>query len=258
MANDVTTVRIPGLTLGGAIQVSNTTVITTALAAVGLALVGCHFMNGMKKAHHNKKEWKRHSPRAVENKVMQDVMAFATNIHTVADNLPQIRNMVHTLRDRIKDQIRSYRAGEITQAQFDASVRNMYPMILTELGIPANTVPQQVVNKLDATVDRIADRILEGKIPAKVKFRMYKTNPGLAHLHDLGRQRALEVGQGHKYGLHKQAMHTSAAVYLKDANYGWSRPDFPGKGKAWGHDRDSPLFPGNVHSQSNFGAWFRP
>ena len=34
MTNDVTSVRIPGLTFGGALQVSNTTVITAALAGV--------------------------------------------------------------------------------------------------------------------------------------------------------------------------------------------------------------------------------
>src|SRR5215210_3065927 len=106
-----TSIRIPGLTFGGAVQLSNTTVVTTALAAVAIALVGCHFMNGMKKGHNNKKGWMRNSPRAVENKVMQDVMSFATNIHTVADNLPQIKNMVHTLNGRIKDQIRAYRDG---------------------------------------------------------------------------------------------------------------------------------------------------
>ena len=232
-----TTVRIPGLTFGGALQVSNSTIVTTVLGAVAISLIGMHFMNGMKKGHERKKEWKRHSPRAVENKVMQDVVAFATNVDTVAHNLPQIRNMVHTMKDRIKDQIRAYRDGEITQTQFDSSVRNMYPMILTEMGIPANTVPQHVVQKLDATVDRIADRILDGKIPVKVKFRMYKNNPGLAHLHELGRKRALEMGQGHKYGLkRKMAMHTNAAVYLKDSNFGgWSRPD----------------------GESYYGAWFR-
>lgn len=231
-----TQVRIPGLTFGGALQVSNSTIVTTVLGAIAISLIGCHFMNGMKKHKERKKEWKRHSPRAVENKVMQDVVAFATNVDTVGHNLPQIRNMVHTLKDRIKDQIQAYRSGDITQSQFDASVRNMYPMILNEMGIPANTVPQHVVNKLDASIDRIADRILEGKLPVKVKFRMYKTNPGLAHLHELGRKRALEVGEGHKYGLkRKMAMHTSAGTYLKDANFaGWQRPE------------------------GYFGAWFRP
>lgn len=230
-----TQVRIPGLTFGGALQVSNSTIVTTVLGAIAISLIGCHFMNGMKKHHERKKEWKRHSPRAVENKVMQDVVAFATNVDTVGHNLPQIRNMVHTLKDRIKDQIQAYRSGDITQSQFDASVRNMYPMILNEMGIPANTVPQHVVNKLDASIDRIADRILEGKLPVKVKFRMYKTNPGLAHLHELGRKRALEVGEGHKYGLkRKMAMHTSAGTYLKDANFGWTRPE------------------------GYYGAWFRP
>lgn len=257
MANkDTAVVRIPGLSFGGALQVSNSTVIATVVGAIAISLLGCHFMSSMKKGHNRKKEWKRHSPRAVENKVMQDVVSFATNVNTVAHNLPQIRNMVHTMKDRIKDQIRAYRSGEITQSQFDASVRNMYPMILNEMGIPANTVPQHVVNKLDASVDRIADKILSGQLPVKTKFRMYKTNPGLAHLHDLGRQRALEMGQGHKYGLkNKMAMHTNAGVYLKDV--GWRRDDFPGKGKAWGHNRDSPLFPGNVHS-SNFAGWQRP
>jgi hypothetical protein len=229
MGNDVTTVRIPGLTFGGAIQVSNTTIITTALAAVAISLIGCHFMGGMKKGKEKRKEWKRHSPQAIENKVMKDVMAFSTNINTVAHNMPQIRNMVHTLNGRIKDQIRAYTAGEITQAQFDSSVRNLYPVVLNEMGIPANTVPQHVVNKLDATIDRVAEKILEGRLPVKVKFRMYKNNPGLSQLHDLGRKRAMEMGRGHKYGLQQQAMHTSAGIYLKPAS-----------------------------SSSNFGAWQRP
>lgn len=229
MANnnkDVANVKIPGLSFGGALQVSNSTVVAMVVGAIAISWLGCNIMSGMKKARNKKKEWKRHSPRAVENKVMQDVMSFATNIDTVAHNLPQIRNMVHTMKDRIKDQIRAYREGEITQAQFDSSVRNMYPMILTEMGIPANTVPQHVVQKLDASVDRIADKILSGQLPVKTKFRMYKTNPGLAHLHELGRQRALEMGLGHKYGLrNKMAMHTNAGVYLKDSNYGaWVRP----------------------------------
>lgn len=261
MVNDTSTVRIPGLSFGGALQVSNTTIVTIVLGAIAASLVGMHFMNGMRKAHWKKKDWKRHSPNAIEDKVMGDVMAFASNIHTVGNNLPQIRNMVHTLRGRIKNLIDSYRAGEITQAEFDSTVRNLYPLILDEMNIPANTVPQHVVNKLDASIDRIADKILEGKIPAKVKFRMYKNHPGLSELHELGRQRALQVGRGHKYGLKRvTSMHTNAGIYLKDVGY--KREDFPGKGKMWGHKRDDLLFPATVHRQndveSEYGAWFRP
>lgn len=217
--NDTTSVRIPGITFGGALQISNTTMIVTALSAVAITLAGMHFMKGMKKGKDFKKEWKRHSPRAVKNKVMRDVMSFASNIHTVGHNLPQIRNVVQTLDGRIKNQIQAYENGDITAQQFDASVRNMYPMVLTELGIPANTIPQQVTNRLDATVDRIADRILEGKLPVKVNFRMYKNYPGLTQLHELGRERALSSGKGHKYGL--RTMSTPAGVYFA----GWQRPD---------------------------------
>lgn len=257
MVQDTATIRIPGLTVGGALQVSNTTVVTGVLGAIAISLIGMHFMNGMHKAKHRKKERFRNSPQAIENKVMGDVMAFASNIHSVGNNLPQIHNMVKTLRGRIKNQISAYRSGDLSAQEFDASVRNLYQMILDEMDIPPNTVPQHVVQKIDGMVDRVADRILEGKIPVKVKFRMYKNHPGLAQLHELGRERALEVGKGHKYGLkNKMAMHTNAGIYLKDV--GWRRDDHPGKGKAWGHNRDSPLFPGNVHSSSNFAGWQRP
>lgn len=251
MVNDVATVRIPGITAGGAIQISNAAIVTTVLGAIAISLLGSHFMNGMKNAKWKKKHKMRTNPRAIENKIVKDVMAFSTNIETTAHHLPQIRNLTHTMKDRIKDQIRAYRAGEITQTQFDNNIRNMYQMVQTEMGIPANTIPQHVTQKIDASIDRIADRMLEGKIPVKIKYRMYKTNPGLSQLHALGRQRALEMGQGHKYGLkNKMAMHTSAGVYLKDV--GWNRDNFPGKGKMWGHKRDDPNFPG-----AHYGSWFR-
>jgi hypothetical protein len=258
-SNDTAVVRIPGLTFGGALQISNATVVTTALAAVAISLIGMHCLGGMKKAEKYKKEWKRHSPRAIENKVMRDVMSFSTNIHTVANNMPQIRNMVKTLRGRIRNQIQAYESGDITRQEFDTSVRSLYQMVLNEMGIPANSVPQHVVNKIDAMVDRVANGILDGNIPAKVKFRMYKNHPALSQLHELGRQRALEVGRGHKYGL--KALHTSAGIYVKP----YEREGFKGRGKMWGHDRDNPLFPGNVHSnfagwqrgEGYYGAWFR-
>lgn len=216
MPNDVSVVKIPGITVGGALQVSNTTVVTLALASIAATFIGLHLLNGAREGHHKRKEMWRNNPMAIENKVMRDVVAFASNVNTVSNNLPQIRNMVHTLKDRIKDQIRGYRAGEISQSEFDNSVRNMYPMILDEMGIPANSVPAHVTNKLDATIDRVADKIASGQLPVKIKFRMYKNHPGLAQIHELGRQRALERGLGHKYGLKRvMGMHTDAGIYLR-------------------------------------------
>lgn len=216
MVNDTSVVRIPGITVGGALQVSNTTVVTLALASIAATFIGLHLLNGAKEGHHRRKERWRNSPHAIENKVMRDVVAFASNVNTVSQNLPQIRNMVHTLKDRIKDQIRAYRSGDISQSEFDNSVRNMYPMILNEMGIPANSVPVHVTNKLDATIDRVADKIADGQLPVKVKFRLYKNHPGLAQIHELGRQRALSRGLGNKYGLKRvMGMHTKAGVYLR-------------------------------------------
>lgn len=234
MATEV--VRIPGLTFGGALQVSNTTVITAALAGVALSLVAMHCMDYNKKGKHWRKEWKRHSPRAIENKVLNDVVSFAANVHDVANNLPAVRNVIHTMRPRINATIDAYNRGELTAEQFDSTIRNLYPMVTEELGIPVDSLPAGINRKFDNQIERIADSIVAGEIPAKIKFRMYKNHPGLARLHDMGRRRAAELVDGPV-----QAMHTSAGVYVK----GWEREGFKGRGKAWGHDRDSPLFPGN-------------
>ncbi len=217
MASDIQSVRIPGLTFGGALQVSNTTVITAALAGVALSLVAMHCMSYNKQGKEWHKERKRHSPRAIEKKVLDDVVSFATDVHTVANNLQPVRNMIHTMRPRINATIDAYNRGEMTAEQFDSTIRNLYPIVAEELGIPVNSLPQGINRKFDNKIDRIADSILAGELPAKIKFRMYKTHPGLAQLHELGRKRALEVGQGHKYGLYKHpvAMHTSAGVYLR-------------------------------------------
>lgn len=242
-----TQIRIPGLTFGGALQVSNTTIVTGALAGVAIAALVMHCLNYNHKGKHMQKEWKRHSPKAVQNQIFQDVVSFAADAQQIGQNLPAVRNVITSMNNQIRGTIDAYRRGEITAQQFDTTVRNMYPEVLEELGLAASDVPVKIANNLDAKVDRIAERILEGQIPVKVKFRMYKDHPGLAKMHELGRERALEMGRGHKYGL--QAMHTSAGVYLKP----WQRPGF--KGKAWGHHKDSPLFPGNAHS--NFGSWER-
>lgn len=230
MANgndDTARVKIPGLSLGGAIQISNATMVTAVLGGIALTLVGCHFLNGHKKAKKWMKNKKRMNPDYIENKVFSDVMSFAANVNPNASTIVPIRNMVHRVRGRIKDLIQSYRSGDITAQEFDASVRNLYPLILDEMDIPPNSVPQHVVNQLDATIERVSDKILSGQLPVKIKTRMYKNHPGLATLHELGRERALSQGLGNKYGLkRKMAMHTNAGVYLKDANYaGWMRPE---------------------------------
>lgn len=233
---DTSVVRIPGLTVGGALQLSNTSIIIASLAGVAISLAAMHFMEGS----HRKEKWRgerfRNNPHAIKNKIFSDVVAFAADTNQVANNLPRIRAMVNTLNDRIKAQIAAYRSGAITQQQFDSTIRNMYPLILTELGIPPDTVPIHVQQQLDAKIDRIADKILEGQLPVKVKFRMYKNHPELAQLHALGRERALSVGQGHKYGLkRKMAMHTNAGVYLKEI--GWNRPGFGGKAHHYAYGR---------------------
>lgn len=222
---DITNVRIPGLTVGGALQVSNTTVITAALAGVALSLVAMHCMSYNKKGKEWHKERKRHSPRAIEKKVLDDVISFSTDVHTVANNLPTVRNLIHTMRPRINATIDAYNRGELSKTEFDSTIRGLYPMVTEELGIPVSSLPLGINRKFDNQIDRIADSILEGRLPAKVKFRMYKNHPGLAQMHELGRQRALEVGQGNKYGLHKQAMHTSAGVYLRPQSHfgSWER-----------------------------------
>ena len=219
MVQDITSVRIPGLTFGGALQVSNTTVITAALAGVALSLVAMHCMDYNKKGKNFHKEWKRHSGRAVEKKVLDDVVSFATDVHTVANNLQPVRNFIHTMRPRINATIDAYNRGEMSAEQFDSTIRNLYPMVAEELGIPVNSLPQGINRKFDNHIDRIADSILEGKIPAKIKFRMYKNHPGLSQLHDMGRRRALE--RAHT----TQAMHTSAGVYLRPQSHfgSWER-----------------------------------
>ena len=204
------TVRIPGLTFGGALQISNTTVITAALAGVALSLVAMHCMDYNKKGKHWRKEWKRHSPGSIEKKVLSDVVSFATDVHQVANHLPAVRNVIHSMRPRINATIDAYNRGELTAEQFDSTIRGLYPMVTEELGIPVDTLPLGINRKFDNQVDRIADSILEGKLPAKIKFRMYKNHPGLAALHDMGRKRAAQL-----VNRPVQAMHTSAGVYLR-------------------------------------------
>ena len=204
------TVRIPGLTFGGALQISNTTVITAALAGVALSLVAMHCMDYNKKGKNYRKEWKRHSPRAIEKKVLHDVVSFATDVHQVANNLQPVRNVIHTMRPRINATIDAYNRGELTAEQFDSTIRGLYPIVTEELGIPVDSLPAGINRKFDNKIDKIADSILEGKIPAKIKFRMYKNHPGLAQLHDMGRRRAAEL-----VNRPVQAMHTSAGVYLR-------------------------------------------
>jgi len=211
MANDIQTVRIPGLTVGGALQVSNTTVITAALAGVALSLVAMHCMSYNKQGKNWHKERKRHSPRAIEKKVLADVISFATDVHTVANNLPAVRNVIHTMRPRINATIDAYNRGEMSSEQFDSTIRNLYPMVAEELGIPINSLPAGINRKFDNKIDHIADAILKGQLPAKVKFRMYKTHPGLSQLHDMGRRRALQLANRPV-----QSMHTSAGVYLRE------------------------------------------
>jgi hypothetical protein len=220
-----TQIRIPGLTFGGALQVSNTTIVTAALAGVAISALIMHCLNYNHKGKHMQKEWKRHSPKAIQKQIFQDVVSFAADAHQVGQNLPAVRNVITTMNNQIRGTIDAYRRGDITAQQFDTTVRNMYPAVLEELGIPPSNVPMNITRNLDNKIDRIADRILEGQIPVKVKFRMYKNHPGLAKMHELGRERALEMGQGHKYGLHRQAMHTSAGVYLPPQSHfgSWER-----------------------------------
>ena len=204
------TVRIPGLTFGGALQISNTTVITAALAGVALSLVTMYCMDYNKKGKHWRKEWKRHSPGAIEKKVLNDVVSFATDVGTVANNLPAVRNVIHTMRPRINATIDAYNRGELTAEQFDSTIRGLYPMVTEELGIPVNTLPHGINRKFDNQINRIADSIVAGELPAKIKFRMYKNHPRLAALHDMGRRRAAEI-----LDRPVQSMHTSAGIYLR-------------------------------------------
>ena len=98
----------------------------------------------------------------------------------------------------------------MTADQFDSTIRGLYPMVTEELGIPTNSLPQGINRKFDNKIDRIADSILAGELPAKIKFRMYKNHPGLSQLHEAGRRRAAEM-----IDRPVQSMHTSAGVYLR-------------------------------------------
>ena len=221
MANDVSVVRIPGVTVGGALQVSNTTIIALALAGIVLSVGAMHCLSYNKQGKNWNKERKRHSGRRIEKKVLDDVISYATDVTKVAHSLPAVRNLIHTMRPRINATIDAYNRGEMSKEQFDSTIRNLYPMVTQELGIPVNALPAGINNKFDNKIDKIADSILEGKLPAKIKFRMYKNHPGLAAMHEMGRKRALSMANTN----YAQALHTSAGVYLRpQSHYGsWER-----------------------------------
>ena len=122
-------------------KLANTTVITAALAGVALSLVAMHCMSYNKKGKEWHKERKRHSPRAIEKKVLDDVVSFATDVHTVANNLQPVKNVIHTMRPRINATIDAYNRGELSQSEFDSTIRGLYPMVTEELGIPVNALP---------------------------------------------------------------------------------------------------------------------
>ena len=233
--NDTSIIRIPGLTFGGAIQLSNTTVIMTVLGAIAVSVIGMHTLTK------GKKEWKRRNNRrgmrtgVLQNKVLHDVISYSADATQVGRNLPQIKNVVRSLQGRIQDLKRSFYRGEITKAAFDVEIGSMYQQVLTELNIPPNTVPIHLVNQYNAKIERLADKVEEGRLPTKLNFRLYKNHPDLNAFYVAGRNRAVQ--------------RNATANVL-----GWEREGFPGQGKAWGHRRDDPLFPG---AGSHYAGWMR-
>lgn len=181
---------IPGITVGGALQLSNTAIIATVLGVAALGMFGANFMK-----NHNKNKW-RHKrnmmshPKVVENNVIRDVVSYATDVNMVARNLRPIGNFVRTMRPQMNELIKRFRRGEITQEEYTNEINGLYERVLMELNIPQNTIPKQITNTINAKIDRIADKIEQGKIPRNIKFRMWKNHPDLDALHKIARGRA--------------------------------------------------------------------
>lgn len=193
MANgNDTIVKIPGITVGGALQVSNTTVVMVTLASVAAAIIGMHTMKRWDR--NDRKHQRRRGMRTgvLQNKVLHDVISYSADAQQVGRNLPQIKNVVRSLQSRIQDLKRAYYRGEITKAAFDTEIGSMYQQVLTELNIPPNTVPIHITNQFNAKIERLADKIEEGHLPVKLRSRLWKNHPRLASFYAAGRDRYLQ------------------------------------------------------------------
>jgi hypothetical protein len=206
------------------------------LGAIAASIIGMHTMKSWRKHERHNRNRRGMKTGVLQNKVLHDVISYAADAQQVGRNLPAIKNAVRLLQSRIQDLKRSYFRGEISRAQFDTEIAALHQQVQTELQLPTNPQPFHLINQFNAKIDRLADKIEEGRLPRRLNFRLYKNHPNLNAFYVAGKQRAVE----------RELM-----------DRGWHNPNHPGKGKAWGHDRDSPLFPGNVHSQSNLAQWYR-
>lgn len=222
MANGSSIVRIPGLTVGGALQVSNTTVVVATVGAIAAAMFGLYCIDGLKGMKRRKQERLMTNPDVVENSIMHDVMSYATNTGTIANNLLPIRNLVHSMRSKIRDLIQRYRRGEIGKAEFVSEINGLYARVLAELNIPQDTIPVNITNNINAKVEQIVNGIEAGTIPFKLKTRVYKNHPELAEYHNLAKERVMQrVGQ-FNWGQIKKKAFLGGGSYAKDGSWRYS------------------------------------
>lgn len=212
-------VRIPGLTVGGALQVSNTTVVVATLGAITAAMFGLYCIDGWKKDKKRKQHRMMTNPDIIESSVMRDVMSYATNIGTIGNNLIPIRNLVHSMRAGIKDLIQRYRRGEIGKAEFVAEINGLYARVLAELNIPQNTIPVNIVNNINAKVDSIVNAIEAGQLPLNIKSRLYKNHPELAEYHNLAKERVMQRAGQFNWGQIKKKAFLGGGRYAKDSSW---------------------------------------
>jgi hypothetical protein len=192
MANGSSVISIPGLTIGGALQVSNSTVIMLTLGAVAASIIGMHTMKKWKKDSSYDRKRRGMRTGVLQNKVLHDVISYAADAQQVGRNLPAIKNAVRLLRDRIQDLKRSYFRGEITRAAFDTEIASLHQQVQAELQIPENPRPYHLINQFNARIDRLADKIEEGRLPRKINFRLYKNHPNLAAFYAAGKARYIQ------------------------------------------------------------------
>lgn len=222
MANGSSIVRIPGVTIGGALQLSNTTVVVATVGAVAAAMFGLYCIDGWKKEKKRKQHRLMTNPDVIENSIMHDVMSYATNTGTIANNLMPIRNLVHSMRSRIKDLIQRYRRGEIGKPEFVSEINGLYARVLAELNIPQNTIPVNIVNNINAKVDGIVNAIESGQIPLKIQGRLYKNHPELAEYHNLAKERVMQRAGQFNWGQIKKKAFLGGGSYAKDGSWRYS------------------------------------
>jgi hypothetical protein len=185
-------ISIPGLTVGGALQVSNSTIVMLTLGAIATSIIGMHAMKRWSKNSKQDRRRRGMKTGALQNKVLHDVISYSADAQQVGRNLPQIKNAVRLLQSKIQDLKRAYFRGEISRSAFDIEIASLHQQVQAELNLPTNPRPFHLINQFNAKIDRLADKVEEGRLPTRLNFRLYKNHPRLNAFYVAGRERAME------------------------------------------------------------------